>query len=104
MRTIVRNRILQKFNNKCVRCSSREKLEIDHIIPLSRGGREDENNMQVLCKTCNLKKGRSIDINQYFKKGDGINYFYLRTDFPLNGIHPKELIQIFDLKFKELCK
>lgn len=103
MRQIIRNRILDRFNHKCVFCGSTENLHIDHIIPVSRGGREDEDNMQVLCRTCNLKKHNSIDYSPYFKKGDGENYIMVRTDFPLYSTKDNELQLLLDHKFRELC-
>ncbi len=60
MRKIVRDRILFRDKYKCANCETTKLLEIDHIIPLSRGGREDENNMQILCRKCNRKKDYSI--------------------------------------------
>lgn len=39
-----------------------EKLEIDHIIPLAKGGRNDIGNIQLLCRFCNRSKGiRLVD-------------------------------------------
>lgn len=32
--------------------------EIDHIIPLSQGGTDDESNLQALCKACHKAKTR----------------------------------------------
>ena len=48
--------ILERFNNRCVKCGGSTSLEIDHIIPRSQGGGDEESNLQVLCKTCNLAK------------------------------------------------
>lgn len=33
------------------------QLQADHIIPYSRGGRTTWENLQLLCKPCNLMKG-----------------------------------------------
>lgn len=35
-------------------------LEIDHIIPLSKGGMTEEDNLQTLCWKCNRSKGAKI--------------------------------------------
>lgn len=41
----------------CTACGSRNQLEVDHIVPVSRGGdEEDINNLQLLCKSCNAAK------------------------------------------------
>lgn len=53
----MREEILKKYDYQCVKCHSKSKLEIDHIIPFSIGGKTDIENLQVLCKSCNLKKG-----------------------------------------------
>lgn len=52
----LRNRILDRDGNKCVLCGSDKKLEIDHVLPFSKGGKTDESNLQTLCKKCNIKK------------------------------------------------
>lgn len=40
-------------------CSNND-LEIDHIQPLAENGTNDLSNLQLLCKTCNLKKSDSF--------------------------------------------
>lgn len=35
-------------------------LEIDHIWPRSKGGRDEAGNFQVLCTTCNCRKGSRV--------------------------------------------
>ncbi len=33
---------------------------LDHVIPLARGGKNEDDNVQLLCPKCNLKKGSKI--------------------------------------------
>jgi hypothetical protein len=44
----------------CVKCGSNENLAFDHIIPHSLGGSDTRRNLQILCDTCNSKKGNKI--------------------------------------------
>jgi hypothetical protein len=53
---VVRAEIMERDSHKCVRCGSDERLEIDHIVPISQGGTGDKENLQVLCVSCNRKK------------------------------------------------
>ena len=50
------------LNSACVNCGDRDKIQIDHIIPLSRGGRHAIGNLQPLCSFCNLSKNNSLQI------------------------------------------
>lgn len=52
--------VWQRDGGRCVECDSKEKLEYDHIIPLSKGGSNTERNIQLLCERCNRSKGASI--------------------------------------------
>jgi len=53
----IRRRILERDNYACQSCDSEDVLEIDHVIPISRGGSSDDDNLQVLCAFCNRSKG-----------------------------------------------
>ena len=56
----VRYRVLQRAGAKCELCGCSAKdrpLHVDHIIPRSRGGKNDMSNLQALCERCNLAKG-----------------------------------------------
>lgn len=40
----------------CAKCGATTALSVDHIIPLSRGGTHDRENLQCLCLPCNMRK------------------------------------------------
>jgi len=52
--------VWQRDRGQCVECEAKERLEFDHIIPVVEGGATTERNIQLLCETCNRKKGRRI--------------------------------------------
>jgi hypothetical protein len=56
----VRIAVWRRDQGKCARCGSREKLEYDHIIPMSKGGGNTVRNIELLCQNCNRSKGNSI--------------------------------------------
>jgi uncharacterized protein (UPF0248 family) len=53
----VKQSVWQRDQGKCVQCSATSYLEFDHIIPFSKGGASTLNNVQLLCRKCNLTKG-----------------------------------------------
>ena len=55
----VKEYLLEKWGRKCAYCGATNvPLEIDHIIPKSRGGTDRVSNLTLACRKCNLKKGR----------------------------------------------
>ena len=54
---IVSKRFIKNlYNSPCRFCGGSDKIEADHILPISRGGRHSEGNLQPLCKSCNNEK------------------------------------------------
>jgi hypothetical protein len=43
--------------DRCIYCGSQEKLTVDHMIPLSRGGPDHPDNAVMVCSLCNSSKG-----------------------------------------------
>ncbi len=56
----VRLKVWRRDEGKCVKCGSLEKLEYDHIIPVSKGGSNTERNVRLLCEKCNRTKSDGI--------------------------------------------
>jgi len=79
----VRQKARQKFNRmirgwykqmlipRCVHCGhiffSKENLSVDHIVPLSRGGKNYKENLVPACIDCNCKRGNKLAMMKYYK-------------------------------------
>jgi len=58
----VRMRVRADANHQCGYCRSLQQyvlgmLEIEHIIPKAAGGSDDEDNLWLACRLCNVYKG-----------------------------------------------
>lgn len=56
----VRHEVWRRDQGRCVDCGSRENLEFDHIIRVSKGGSNTARNLELRCETCNRRKGATI--------------------------------------------
>ena len=61
----LRYKVLKRDNYKCCACGASPakdpsvELHIDHIVPFSKGGETNLENLQTLCSKCNLGKSDS---------------------------------------------
>jgi hypothetical protein len=53
----LRQKVFSRDNYTCQYCNAKDaKLHCDHVIPLSRGGSNDLENLVAACASCNLSK------------------------------------------------
>lgn len=54
--------VMARDGLKCLCCGGLDQLRVDHVVPVSKGGTDDEDNLQTLCLWCNSRKGtKAID-------------------------------------------
>ena len=60
----LRHDVLKRDNSTCQLCgmSAKDgaKLQVDHIIPVSKGGKTEMSNLQTLCSRCNIGKSNKL--------------------------------------------
>ncbi len=44
----------------CAYCGTDKTLEVDHVTPRSLGGTDNLDNLQLLCRPCNLNKSNGV--------------------------------------------
>lgn len=55
--TVLRRDIKRLYSSFCVYCGSFDNIEIDHVLPISRGGVHSIGNLASACLRCNRSKG-----------------------------------------------
>lgn len=66
--------VKQRDGHKCRKCNSREYLQVDHIIPVSKGGKSILSNLWTLCDICHAKRPghkRAKSLILHKRKKDG---------------------------------
>lgn len=53
----VRRAVYERDGWACLYCGAEAALSLDHVVPWSLGGSDDESNLQTLCLPCNVRKG-----------------------------------------------
>lgn len=63
----VREYLLEKWQRKCAYCDGKNvPLEVEHILPKSKGGTNRVGNLTLACCPCNQKKG-NLSIKEFVK-------------------------------------
>jgi len=81
-------------------------LTLDHVVPLSKGGKNSSDNLVIACKACNGEKS-NLDVDKYSRF---IKIMSLMTQNNDNGIITdtigglKEIVKNFNDELKELKK
>lgn len=57
---ILNKELKRLYNSPCFYCNSKLNIEIDHIIPISRGGKHSIGNLTSACRTCNSSKNNKF--------------------------------------------
>jgi 5-methylcytosine-specific restriction endonuclease McrA len=52
-----RKNLMHRDDYTCQYCGNKNHLTLDHVMPRSRGGKDDWDNVVTACVTCNVKKG-----------------------------------------------
>lgn len=56
----LREAVYARDGRVCAECGATEDLSIDHIMPEALGGADDLDNLRVLCRPCNSRKGKRL--------------------------------------------
>lgn len=60
--TAIRTAVYERDGNECLHCGAADDLTLDHIVPYSHGGPDTYENLRVLCRPCNSRRGNRIEV------------------------------------------
>ena len=79
----VREYLLEKWGRQCVYCDKKDTpLEVEHIVPKSRGGSNRVSNLTLACTKCNLRKGND-PVEQFVTDKKRLQKILARAKAPL---------------------
>jgi hypothetical protein len=101
-----REKIFNKYNGFCFYCGvelqienleKRTYLTIDHLLPQSKDGGHDENNLVPCCKTCNSSK-RNKTLDEYRQ------YYVNKTDYGKAIKHLQQALLYDNIPSREIIE
>ena len=76
--------VARRAGHRCEYCRAPEAafnfpFEVEHIVPIGRGGTDDLSNLALACRACNLRKSDSVEgVDEL--TGEITSLFHPRTD------------------------
>ncbi len=64
LKASLKKAVFERDAYRCKHCETHIDLTVDHIYPKSKGGIDDLDNLQTLCRPCNSKKGAKVVSNE----------------------------------------
>lgn len=65
----IKEYVFRKYGKKCLCCGTEKSIHLDHVVPVKKGGKDELDNLQPLCRDCNSSKGIKIIDYRFKKKG-----------------------------------
>lgn len=62
--------VKERDGHRCRKCPSREGLQVDHILPVAKGGRTVMSNLWTLCVNCHCRRPGHQKVAKLIKAGD----------------------------------
>jgi 5-methylcytosine-specific restriction endonuclease McrA len=79
----LREYLLEKWKRRCAYCDRKNvPLEIEHIVPKSKGGTNRVSNLTLACTKCNIKKGND-SIESFVKDKERLKKILAQAKSPL---------------------
>lgn len=71
---VITEAVKRRDGFKCRKCSATDYLQVDHIVPVSKGGRSVMTNLWTLCDLCHSrrpghKRARSLILSKRNREG-----------------------------------
>ncbi len=76
--------VARRAFHRCEYCHAPEvvfnfRFEVEHVLPVSQGGEDEESNLALACRSCNLHKGADVrGVDPVSKKA--VRLFHPRMD------------------------